>query len=154
MRSGVSSLSARPMSWPRGYRNAICTSAATTRMWIAIDAASDPAVLRSNGFFTRLLPVCEPDARWLLSIYARHDPPGVDARLDLRERRRDLGSRSSPTAAPACHVVGLRHRVELDRDVARAVDLEDARRHVAVVRHLGVGVVEDEQDVEIAASLH
>src|SRR5205085_2133877 len=58
-----------------------------------------------------------------------------------------------PGAAPAGHVVRLGQRVEFDRDVTRAVDLEDARRHVAVERHLGVRVVEYEQDVELATFL-
>ena len=63
----------------------------------------------------------------------------------------DLGRRDGPAAAPARHVVRLGERVKLDRDVARAVDLEDARRHVAVERELGVRVVVDEQNVELAA---
>jgi hypothetical protein len=40
--------------------------------------------------------------------------------------------------------------VKLDRHLARAVDLEDARRRVAVERELGVRVVVDEENVELA----
>jgi hypothetical protein len=44
--------------------------------------------------------------------------------------------------------------VELDRHLARAVDLEDARRDVAVERELRVGVVVHEDDVVLAAAPH
>ena len=42
--------------------------------------------------------------------------------------------------------------MELDRDLARTIDLENAWRHVTVERKLRIGVVVNQQDVEIAAA--
>ena len=42
--------------------------------------------------------------------------------------------------------------MELYRDVACALDFEDARRHVSVVGELGVGVVIHQQDIEFLAA--
>ena len=45
--------------------------------------------------------------------------------------------------APAGHRIALRHREELDGDVARAVDLEDARRRLSVVHQIRVREIGD-----------
>src|SRR5204863_9758260 len=56
-----------------------------------------------------------------------------------------------PAAPPTCHVVRLGYRVELDRYVASAIDLEDARRRIAVVCELRVSIVVHQQDIEFPA---
>ena len=52
--------------------------------------------------------------------------------------------------APASHVVTLAHGEELDGHVARAGDLHDGRRLVAVKTDIGVRQVMDHQDVVLA----
>ncbi len=52
--------------------------------------------------------------------------------------------------APARHVVALRHREELDRDVARAFDLHDRRRLPAVERDVRIREIVHDVDAVLA----
>jgi hypothetical protein len=58
----------------------------------------------------------------------REELPGVHERLHARQGRDGVGAARRPTDPPARHVVRLREGVELDGDLAGAVDLQDARR--------------------------
>src|SRR5262249_48602444 len=64
-------------------------------------------------------------------LYGLEDA-GVDVRLHLAEAGDQLFVADREADPPARHVVGLRKRVELDADVARAVDLEERQRLLAV----------------------
>src|SRR5688572_12132263 len=69
----------------------------------------------------------------------RVEYPRVNVRLEsLHSFDRNWGP-GDPTDPPAGHVVRLGERMEFDRAVHRAVDLEDAGGYVAVEGDLGVG---------------
>ena len=70
--------------------------------------------------------------------------------LDARQRVDEVLVADHEADAPARHVVALRHREELDRDVARARHLHDRRRLPAVERDVGVGEVVHDVDVVLA----
>src|SRR5262249_3630166 len=74
------------------------------------------------------------DRRFLYGL----ENAGVDIRFHLREAADDLRIADGHADAPAGHVEALRQRVELDADLAGAVQLEKAHRPVAVEAHLGV----------------
>ena len=67
------------------------------------------------------------------------------------ERADQLAVADHEADAPAGHVVALREREELDRDVFRAGNLHDRRRAVAVEDEIGVGEIVEEIDLLRAA---
>src|SRR6266496_2630695 len=81
----------------------------------------------------------------------REKRAGIHVVLDARQRGDHLGPPHRPAEPPPRHAERLRERMELDRDVARARDLEDARRHVPVERDLAVRVVVGDDDAALAA---
>src|SRR5256712_912015 len=81
----------------------------------------------------------------------REKRPCVDVALDPRQRGDELRAAHGPAEPPPRHAEALRQGVELDRDLLRARDLEDAGRDVAVERDLAVRVVVGDDDVVPAA---
>src|SRR5258706_1125595 len=80
----------------------------------------------------------------VLRPFERDDRRDLDRReravvvvaLDARERVDEILVAHHETDAPAGHVVALRHREELDRDIAHALDLHDRRRLPPVEGHV------------------
>src|SRR5260221_3285417 len=79
------------------------------------------------------------------------EDPRVDVGLQLADQPDQVGAAADPTDAPAGHVECLRQRVELESDLLRAWDLEQAQRPVAVERDLRVRRVVAEHDSETPA---
>ena len=78
----------------------------------------------------------------------RGELPAVEVGLHDAERADRLGRARRPADPPAGHVVELRRRAELERDVLRARRLQGRGRHVPVERDLAVrGVVQQDQVV-------
>src|SRR5690606_19258071 len=86
-------------------------------------------------------------------LYGRESAVVVIA-LDARQRIDELTVAHHETDAPARHVVAFAHGEELDRDVARAFDLHDGGRHIAVETDVGVGQVVHHQDVVLFGQRH
>ena len=83
----------------------------------------------------------------------RLEEAGVDVRLQAPVGLDRLGVADDRRAAPAGHVVALREAEDLDADVLGARRLQEARRDVAVVGRLRVGVVVDDEDLVLAGEL-
>src|SRR3989442_1045963 len=71
----------------------------------------------------------------------REERARVHVVLHARERCDQLRSPGGPREPPPGHAERFGQRVELDRDVTRTRDLEDAGRHVVVERDLAVRIV-------------
>ena len=71
----------------------------------------------------------------------------VHVGLEAPVRVDDLVVADDGAGAPAGHVVALREAEDLDPDVRGSRRRQEARRHVAVVGDVGVGVVVDHDDV-------
>ena len=83
----------------------------------------------------------------------RLERPVVEVRLQPRERRDDVGVPDDEADAPAGHREPLRQRVELDRDLARALGREDRGRFVPVERDVGIGEVVHDDDRALASEV-
>src|SRR5256885_12385912 len=68
------------------------------------------------------------------------------SRLEPRQRGDHVGPPEHERDPPARQREALRQRIELDRDLARAVDLEDRRWPVAVEGEVGVGEVDRSEE--------
>ena len=97
----------------------------------------------------------------LLRPFERGDGRDLDGRegavievaLEAGEGGDELLVADHESDAPAGHVVALRQREELDRDIFGAGNLHDAGRLVAVEGDVGVGEVLDEIEAVLAGKL-
>ena len=83
----------------------------------------------------------------------RRERAVIEIRFDPRQRRDQPRIADRETDPPAGHRIGLAHRGELDRDVARPRHFEDRGRRLAVEIDLGIGQVRQHDDVLVAAEI-
>src|SRR2546430_13724481 len=71
--------------------------------------------------------------------------------FDAAEGGPPPGVSTHKSHAPARHVVALREREKLDRDVLRTGNLQHARRTIAVEDDIRVGKIVDDEDPQVPA---
>jgi hypothetical protein len=103
-----------------------------------------PPLIGLAHVFDALLRAFEGDHRRHLD---RREGAVVVIALDAHQRPAQLFVADHVADPPAGHVVALGHGEELDRDLARARDLQDRRCLIAVEDDIGVGQVMDHQNV-------
>ena len=127
----------RGTSWPGATRTGSLRSL-RARMPASRRLASSAmlAGISRSALSSAKAPACWTASHGPVSTY---DLTRVSAPMKLAFAR-------DPADPPAGHREALGEREELDRDVARPGDLEDARRHVAVEGQIAVGIVVGQHD--------
>jgi hypothetical protein len=103
-----------------------------------------PLLVRLAHLFHALLRTLQGDDG---SDLDRREAAVVVVALDARERVHQVLVADHEADPPAGHVVALRHREELDCDVACAGHLHDRRRPVVVEHDVGIREVVHDEDV-------
>ena len=70
----------------------------------------------------------------LRRLLDRHELSGIAVVLDVGEGLHDLRMAAHERHAPADHVEALRERMDLDADLLRPLDLEEAQRRAVVAQ--------------------
>ena len=77
----------------------------------------------------------------------RSKHPVIVVRLDGAEGADNIAVASAESDAPTGHVIALAHGCELNSQPFGSFDCQDARAHIAVKGHIGIGEVRDEEKV-------